>query len=60
MGSMNSDHFKIEGDRGTLTITTSREWTVALYKVTVSDLTSSVPTVETKEFKIKKGVRYLT
>ena len=56
LGSMNSDDFNVEGDRGTLTITSSTEWTVAIYKVTVSDLTSSVPTVETKVIKIRKGL----
>ena len=55
-GSMDSDDFKIEGDRGTLTITSSKEWTVALYKVTVRDITYSVPTVKTKNFTIKKGL----
>ena len=58
LGSMESDDFQVEGDRGTLTITSSTEWTVAIYKVTVSDLTSSVPTVETKQFEIRKGMWY--
>ena len=59
LGSMSSDDFKVEGDRGTLAITSSTEWTVAIYKVTVSDLTSSVPTVETKVFEIRKGLWYI-
>ena len=57
-GSMESDVFKVEGDRGTLTIPSSTEWTVAIYNVTVSDLTSSVPTVESKQFEISKGMWY--
>ena len=57
-GSMKYDNFKVDGDRGTLTITSSKEWTVAIYKVTVRDITYSVSTVETKQFKIKKGWWY--
>ena len=57
-GSMESDVFKVEGDRGTLTITSLTEWTVATYKVTVRDLTSSVSTVEKKQFEIRKGMWY--
>ena len=48
--------FVVSGGRGTLTITTQGEWPIGVFKVTVNDLSSSIPSMKTASFKIKKGL----
>ena len=49
-------NFAVSGGRGTLTITTQGEWPIGVFKVTVNDLSSSIPSMKTASFKIKKGL----
>ena len=49
-------NFVVSGGRGTLTITTQGEWPIGLFRVKVKDLSSSIPSMKTARFKVKKGL----
>ena len=54
-GGQSSGDFVVSGGRGTLTLKAPGEWDVAIYKVTVTDLSSSIPSMTTGSFKVRKG-----
>ena len=49
-------NFVVSGGMGTLTITTQGEWPIGVFKVTINDLSSSIPSMKTARFKVKKGL----
>ena len=55
-GARSSGNFVVSGGRGTLTITTQGEWPIGVFKVTINDLSSSIPSMKTASFKVKKGL----
>jgi hypothetical protein len=56
-GGQSSGDFVVSGGKGTLTLKSPGEWDVAIYKVTVTDLSSSIPSMTTDSFKVRKGCK---
>ena len=54
-GGQSSGDFIVKDGRGTLTVRSSGEWTVAIYRVTITDISVHGPSMNSSSFKVRKG-----